>query len=140
MIQFGLKTLLLLTLLAAVACAVVFVLPSWVGFVAFLTATLVLAAPLAGGAAYWGGNARAFAIGGLAGYAAWAIALGNAAGFDFPSGITAFEEHPTLASALLASDLGMSIIYFALCWPTVLVGGLAGWLVRRMGPSTPEGK
>jgi hypothetical protein len=92
---------------------------------------MALAGPLVVGVVYCREYGRAFSIGGLAGYGAWAVAVGNAAGFDFPSSIQAYESAPNLVELLRTSEFGMSVAYFGICWPVVAIAGVIGVIVRR---------
>jgi hypothetical protein len=131
--QFGIRTLLVLTLLAAVACGVFFAAPIVLGMLLLMIATLALAAVLVAGTVYGRGGGRAFAIGGLAAYGAWVVA---GVPIVFVS-MTTFDSSPfgdatTLAQLMVADrETGHALRHMVTCWPAVLVGGPLALAVRH---------
>ena len=132
MLQFGLKTLLLLTLLAAAACAAFFVLPTEWGVSIFMIGTLGLAAPLTAGVVYCEGYGRAFAVGGLSAYGAWVL-TGIPVAFVMATALSGspYDSAQNLAALLVDdSESGNCLRYFSLCWPLLGFAGLLGMAVR----------
>jgi hypothetical protein len=141
MLQFGLKTMLLLTLFAAAACAVFFVLPTRLGALILFIVTLSLPAPIVTGIAYGHGYGRAFAIGAASALGAWGL-VGIPIAFTFMviERHYEFEKSASLFALLIApNDSGDILRYYIACWPLVAIAGLLGAAVRwRALRSTPN--
>jgi len=141
MLRFGLRALFGIVLLAAVACAVVLVLPAWLRVATLFIGVLALPGPLVVMLRYGGRGAKSFALGGLAAYIVWLLVVGVPMGFAMMRS----NDPVVIGSVIQLAELSLPEVFkytvqnaYVLLgvlyapWLVVMLAGLASLVVYRL--------